>query len=160
MPVRPAPLRRHVGRSALTASVGRPHYCRTMTGLTPYLHLPGTAREALLFYRSVFGGELGMNTFAEFGREDGPADAVAHGMLTGPVTLFAADVATGEPSLRLEGVMFALLGAAEPEELESWFAALGEGGQVVDPLQRRAWGDHDGQVRDRYGVLWLIGYQG
>ena len=30
---------------------------------------------------------------------------------------------------------------------------------MVDPLQRRAWGASDGQVRDRYGVLWLIGYE-
>jgi len=27
-----------------------------MTGLTPYLSFPGTARQALTFYREVFGG--------------------------------------------------------------------------------------------------------
>jgi PhnB protein len=30
---------------------------------------------------------------------------------------------------------------------------------VVDDLQRRPWGASDGQVRDRYGVRWLIGYE-
>jgi PhnB protein len=56
--------------------------------------------------------------------------------------------------------MFALLGTAEPAVLEHWFAALADGGTVVDPLQKRPWGDHDGQVTDRYGLTWLIGYQG
>ncbi|WP_029146061.1 VOC family protein [Microbacterium luticocti] len=131
-----------------------------MTALAPYLHLPGTAREALGFYHSVFGGEVGVNTYAEFGRDDGPGDAVAHGMLDGPVILFAADAAEGEQTVRVQGMMFSLLGAAEPTELRHWFAALAEGGTVVDPLQQRPWGDHDGVVTDRYGLTWLIGYQG
>ena len=70
-----------------------------MTGLTPYLSFPGTAREALTFYQGVFGGELVLNTLADFGREDGPADAIAHGMLQGPVELFASDGALGDPDL-------------------------------------------------------------
>ncbi len=131
-----------------------------MTGLIPYLHLRGIARQALLFYQSVFGGETEMNTYAEFGRDDGPPDAIAHGTLQGPVVLFAADAAEGEPALRLEGVMFSLLGSAEPAVLERWFARLAEGGTIIDPLQRRAWGDHDGQVTDGFGVTWLIGYTG
>lgn len=131
-----------------------------MTAPTPYLHFPGTAREALTFYHSIFGGELQINTYGDFARDDGPADAVAHGMLQGPVTLFAADAAAGEPVVQLQGVLFALLGTAEPTVLQQWFSALSEGGAIVDPLQRRAWGDHDGQVADRYGVTWLIGYAG
>ncbi|MBN9215168.1 MAG: glyoxalase [Microbacterium sp. SCN 70-200] len=131
-----------------------------MTGLTPYLHFDGDARGALEFYRDVFGGELVINSYADFGREDGPADAVAHGMLQGPVELFAADAAPGEATLALRGILFSLLGTAEPAELERWFAALAEGGEVVDLLTLKPWGDHDGQVRDRFGVTWLIGYQG
>jgi PhnB protein len=131
-----------------------------MTRLTPYLSFPGTARQALTFYQGVFGGELELNTLGGFGRSDGPPDAIAHGMLQGPVELFASDAAPGEPSLRLEGVVFSLLGTAEPARLEAWFAALSDGGVDIDPLQKRPWGDHDGQVTDRFGVRWLIGYQG
>jgi PhnB protein len=132
----------------------------SMTRLTPYLSFPGTAREALTFYQEVFGGELVLNTLGDFGRDDGPAGAIAHGMLQGPVELFASDAAAGEPCLRLEGVMFALLGTADPATLEGWFAALSDRGVDIDPLQARPWGDHDGQVTDRFGVRWLIGYQG
>lgn len=130
-----------------------------MTGLTPYLALPGTARQALTFYQQVFGGELVLNTLADFGRDDGPADAIAHGMLQGAVELFASDAAPGDPTLLVEGLVFSLLGAAESSTLEAWFAALCDGGSNVDPLQLRPWGAHDGQVTDRFGVRWLVGYE-
>ncbi|MGN8027599.1 hypothetical protein [Microbacterium sp. 22242] len=64
-----------------------------MTGLVPYILFPGTAADALPFYQSIFGGELAMHTFAEFQRADGPADAIAHGTLSGPVALGGADAA-------------------------------------------------------------------
>jgi len=131
-----------------------------MTGLTPYLHFDGTAREALAFYRDVFGGEVVLNTFEDAGRTDGDASRIAHGMLQGRVELFAADTEPGGIPSRLEGTLFALLGTAEPDELREWFARLSEGGEVIDPLALKPWGDHDGQVRDRYGIVWLIGFQG
>jgi PhnB protein len=132
-----------------------------MTDPTPYLHLPGTARDALTFYGAVFGGEVTVHTFAEFGRTDGPAEAIAHGYLSeGPVALFAADVSGDVAPLRTEGLMLALLGTADPTTLRSWFAQLSDGGRVVDDLQARPWGAADGQVVDRHGVHWLIGFEG
>jgi len=127
---------------------------------TPYFHFSGIAREALTFYGDVFGCSVQLHTFQEFQRTDGPAEAVAHGSLMGgPVRLFASDVAGDEPPLRSEGVMFSLLGTAEPSTLRGWFSRLSEGGRVVDDLQVRAWGASDGQVIDRYGVHWLIGFE-
>ena len=133
-----------------------------MTAPTPYLFFPGSAREALTFYGRVFGGAVRLHTLAEFGRTDGPPDAIAHGYLEdGPVALYAADaVGEGAAPLRLEGMFVALLGAASPPTLRAWFAALSEGGRVVDDLQVRPWGATDGQVVDRYGVPWLIGFEG
>ena len=131
-----------------------------MTAPVPYLHFPGTAREALTFYGEVFGCQVQVHTFAEFGRADGPPDAIAHGYLdAGPVALFAADVPAGEPPFRSEGIMLALLGTADVPTLRDWFARLSEGGQVVDDLQARPWGASDGQVIDRYGLHWLIGFE-
>src|SRR5665811_2517850 len=54
-----------------------------MSDPTPYIHLPGTAREALTFYAEVFGCGVEMFTMQDFDRTDGPADAIAHGYLTG-----------------------------------------------------------------------------
>jgi PhnB protein len=132
-----------------------------VTAPTPYLHLPGTARDALAFYAGVFGGRVTAHSFADFGRTDGPADAVAHGQLVdGAVALFAADVAGDEPPLRTEGLMMSLLGAAPPATLRGWFTGLAAGGRVLEDLQRRPWGASDGQVVDRFGVHWLVGFEG
>lgn len=132
-----------------------------MTGLIPYLLFPGSSAEALSFYASVFGGETRLFTYADAGRADGPGDAIAHGMLVnGPVELAGADAAAGESTVSMNGVFFSLLGAAEHETLAAWFDALAEGGSIIDPLQKRPWGDHDGTLVDRFGVPWLIGYQG
>lgn len=131
-----------------------------MADLTPYLLLPGTAREALTFYGGVFGGTVNLHTLAEFGRTDGPADALAHGYLSdGPVTVFAADVTGDEQPLRTEGLMFSLLGTSDPTTLHGWFTGLADGGTVLDDLQVRPWGATDGQVVDRFGLRWLIGYE-
>ena len=131
-----------------------------MTAPIPYLHLPGTARDALTFYGAVFGCRVQLHSFAEFGRTDGPADAIAHGYLTdGPVAIFASDVSGDEPPLRSEGIMLSLLGAASASSLRQWFSDLSDGGRVVDDLQVRPWGASDGQVIDRHGVHWLIGFE-
>ncbi|GAA1544049.1 PhnB protein [Microbacterium ginsengiterrae] len=129
-----------------------------MSGLVPYLSFPGNAAEALTFYRDVFGGTLELFSYEQFGRTDGPADAIAHGALSGPVQLFASDAAGDEDAVHMVGVSFSLLGAADPQTLQAWFAALAEGGMIIDPLQERPWGDTDGQVADRYGIRWLIGH--
>lgn len=132
-----------------------------MSAPTPYIHLPGTARDALTFYGEVFGSRVHLHSFEEFGRTDGPADAIAHGYLTeGPVTLFASDVTGDEPSIRCEGMTLSLLGTASPAILRRWFSRLSVGGRIVDDLQARPWGATDGQVIDRYGLHWLIGFEG
>jgi PhnB protein len=130
-----------------------------MTAPTLYLTLPGVAADALRFYQDTFGGELTLYTFEEFGRTDGPPSAIAHGMLSGSVDLFAADSAESEAAVRMSGVSIALLGAADGPTLTRWFDKLSVGGEVLDPLQKRSWGATDGQVVDRYGVRWLIGFE-
>lgn len=130
-----------------------------MSGLVPYVSFPGTARNALSFYRDVFGGELVLHTFADFSRDDGPPDAIAHGILTGPVELFGADAGEQERPLALQGLLFSVLGTADPATLERWYAAMSKDGVADDPLQERPWGAHDGQVTDRFGIRWLIGYE-
>jgi PhnB protein len=56
--------------------------------LTPYLHFRGTTRDAMMFYHSVFGGKLSLQTFKELmprripatrPRLDGVRPARSHG---------------------------------------------------------------------------------
>src|SRR6218665_3534600 len=106
-----------------------------MAGLTPYVLFPGNAEEALEFYRGVFGGRLRLHRYAEFGRSDGPADAIAHGVLDGPVRFYGSDAGADEDAAQLTGVFFSLLGASDPETLHRWFGGLAAGGRVLQPLE-------------------------
>jgi PhnB protein len=127
---------------------------------TPYIHFDGNAREALSFYANVFGGTAQLHTFGEFSRTDGPSDAIAHGYLVAsPVELFAADAGSGEPFFRAQGLMLSLLGTGDAATLRHWFKRLSEGGEVVDELEERPWGAFDGQVIDRFGLHWLVGFE-
>jgi len=127
---------------------------------TPYIHFPGTTRQALGFYAEVFGGRAQLHTFGEFQRTDGPAAAIAHGYLVGcPIELYGADAGADDPPFSAQGLMLSLLGTAEPSTMRGWFTRLGEDGSVVDELQQRPWGAFDGQVIDRFGVHWLVGFE-
>ncbi|MGY3566759.1 VOC family protein [Sinomonas sp. RB5] len=125
----------------------------------PYVLFPGNAREALGFYHGVFGGDLALYTRAQFGRTDEPGEAIAHGELTGVVHLCGADADAGVPGVRTEGLMLSLLGTADEPTLRAWFDGLAEGGCVVEALEERPWGASDGQVVDRFGLHWLIGFE-
>ncbi|MUK02479.1 VOC family protein [Vibrio cholerae] len=124
-----------------------------------YITFPGNAREALGFYAGIFGGELALHSYADFSRTDGAPDAVAHGVLDGVVSLAGADASAGEAPVSVEGLMLSLLGTAEPVVLRRWFEELSVGGSVRDPLSPKPWGACDGQVIDRHGLHWLIGYE-
>jgi hypothetical protein len=50
--------------------------------LDPYITFPGTAREAMEFYKGVFGGDLTLSTFTELGGQDAPnPDQIMHSQL-------------------------------------------------------------------------------
>lgn len=130
-----------------------------MTAPLVYVSFPGTAREALGFYAGIFGGQLFLYTYGEFGRKEGPPESIAHGVLDGVVALAGSDAADGEKSVRFEGLLLSLLGTAEPATLHEWFEKLAVDGEVIDPLSPKPWGASDGQVIDRHGLHWLIGYE-
>jgi len=77
----------------------------------------------------------------------------------GPVSLFGSDAAGDEPAVHIEGILLSLLGTAEPDVLHRRFDQLAQSDVVIDPLAPKRWGASDGQVVDRYGLRWLIGYE-
>jgi PhnB protein len=44
------------------------------TKLNPYISFRDNARQAMEFYKSVFGGELTLSTFADFHASEDPAE--------------------------------------------------------------------------------------
>jgi PhnB protein len=126
--------------------------------LNPYVTFNGNAREAMEFYRSVFGGTLSMNTFGEFGMSDSPnADKIMHAQLEteGGFTFMGADPAPGT-EYRPGNTMAISLSGDEAEELRGYWEKLSDGGAVSVPLEKQMWGDEFGMCEDRYGVQWMV----
>ena len=125
--------------------------------LNPYLSFRDNAREALTFYQEVFGGELDLNTFGQYGDQDAPeANLVMHGQLTtadGDV-LMGSDTPPGMDYQPTAGVSLSLSGA--DDKLRDWFVRLSEGGTVTMPLEKQMWGDEFGMVTDRFGIPWMV----
>jgi PhnB protein len=125
--------------------------------LNPYLSFRDNAREALTFYQEVFGGELALSTFGEFGDKDAPeANLIMHGNLTGPdgLQIMGADTPPGMEFAPPAGITLSLSG--DDDKLRTWFEKLAEGGQVTMPLEKQMWGDEFGMLTDRFGTPWMV----
>jgi len=126
--------------------------------LNPYLSFPGTAREAMEFYRTVFGGTLNINTFGELGNPDtAVADKIMHAMLESDrgYTLMASDLAPGMEHKPGENITISLSGD-DVDELRGYWEKLSAGGTVTMPLEKQVWGDEFGMCIDRFGVPWMV----
>jgi PhnB protein len=126
--------------------------------LNPYLNFDGNAREAVEFYRSVFGGELTANTYEEFGNPD-PALAgrIMHAQLETPegYTLMAADLPPGE-EYRPGTTMTVSLSGDTGSPLREYWEKLSDGATITVPLEKQMWGDEFGQLTDRFGIAWMV----
>jgi PhnB protein len=133
------------------------------TRLNPYLSFRDSAREAMEFYHSVFGGKLTTNTFAEFHASEDPAeqDKIMHSQLEtdGGLVIMAADTPN---SMELTpGSNFAVSLSGEDEaELRGYWDKLSDGGTVTMPLDKAPWGDTFGMCVDRFGVSWMVNVAG
>ena len=128
------------------------------TILNPYISFDGNAREAMETYQGIFGGELAISTFGEFGQADTPiADQVMHGQLSAPngMTIMGAD---NPPDTKHEpGNNIAIsLSGSDADELRGYWSKLADGGQVTLPLERQMWGDEFGMCIDRFGIAWMV----
>lgn len=126
------------------------------TRLNPYLHFRGSAREAMEFYRSVLGGTLASNTFGDYGMDGPQADQIMHAQLETEAgfTLMGSDIP--EHMDFPEGSWTVSLSGDEPEVLRGWWEGLAEGATVETPLATQMWGDEFGQLKDRFGVTWIV----
>jgi PhnB protein len=126
--------------------------------LNPYISFVDTARPAMEFYKEVFGGELVVNTFGEYGSEGTPeADKVMHSQLeTGSgFTLMASDTPPGMQRNPGDNITISLSGD-DAAELRGYWDKLSDGGTVTMPLEKQMWGDEFGMCLDRFGVPWMV----
>jgi PhnB protein len=145
---------------------------------TTHLNFRGTARPALELYQSVFGGEVTLATYGDFGMPaDVPgADKVVFGQIASPagIRLMAYDIpgtdetdaaVTAGTTRRENGAtitdrtFFQSLQAESLDELTRYWTGLAEGAKVVEPLAASAWSAGFGMLNDRFGVTWVADVQ-
>lgn len=141
---------------------------------TTHLNFRGTARQALNFYCSVFGGEITLATYGDVGMPaDAPgADRVVFGQVENAdgFRLMAYDIpgAQDDPAVtagstsREHGMtitdrtFFQSLRADSLDELTGYWDALAVGATIVEPLAASAWSRGFGMLTDRFGVTWVL----
>lgn len=132
-----------------------------MTKLNPYISFNGKAREAIEFYKTVFGGELTMSTFKQGGMvtDESDAEKIMHAMLIiGPeMTLMVSDTPKHMAYKPAAGFSVSLSGESSDEQkLKGYWDKLSEGANVAMPLNVAPWGDTFGMLTDKFGIDWMV----
>lgn len=141
---------------------------------TPHLNFRGDARAALEFYQSVFGGQVVIATYGDFGMptEAPGADKVVFGQVETEdgFRVMAYDIpgqtggsASGAGSTRrANGVtntdqpFFVSLRGATLDEVQGYWEKLSAGASIVEPLTASAWSAGFGMLTDPFGVTWIL----
>jgi PhnB protein len=127
--------------------------------LNPYLSFRDTARGAMAFYRTVFGGTLEVTTFGDFKMAQNPAetDKIMHSMLTAPngFVLMGSDT-PGHMDFKPGNTMTVSLSGDDEAELRGYWNKLADGGAISFPLDKAPWGDSFGMLTDKFGTPWMV----
>lgn len=131
--------------------------------LNPYLSFQDNTREAMEFYRTVFGGKLDMRTFKEFHASQDPSEdnLIMHSVLEAEngITFMASDTPSRMEYRAGTNMSMSLSGDNEAE-LTAYFEKLSAGGMITMPLEKAIWGDSFGMCTDKFGVQWLVNIAG
>ena len=126
--------------------------------MNTYVNFNGTCARAFRHDEEPLGGTItSMTTFGErpdHGQVD-PAwqDRVVHArMAVGGAVLMGADIQGAEPMRSA----YLTLNPASVGDAERVFAALADGGEVFMPLRETFFAIRFAQLRDRFGVNWMI----
>src|SRR5687768_11056815 len=155
--------------STTTAPIGAEQETKRAAGsvaavkVEPYLFFGGRCEEAVEFYRQALNAEVvAMMRFKDAPQSGGcgPANGVngeriMHAGFRVGETLIMASDGCDDAKPKFEG--FALSITAPSEEVATRrFAALAEGGQIIQPLSQTFFAKCFGMVTDRFGVMWMV----
>jgi PhnB protein len=126
--------------------------------LDPYLFFDGNCREAMEFYKKVFGGDLTVQTYDEVpgdmpGKEQMKGKVIHASLRGGDASLMASD--SRDEALAGGKIQLSISGEDEPR-LRKIFDGLAAGGKVSSPLKKEFWGDTFGSLTDKYGIGWMV----
>jgi PhnB protein len=126
--------------------------------MNTYVNFAGNCAEAFRFYEQHLGGTIGM--MMTHGQSPDQSrvtpewkDAVLHARVSiGGTELMGADIPSAQPMRSA----YLSLAAGSDAEAERMFAALADGGEVFMPMQETFFATRFGQLRDRFGINWMI----
>ena len=120
--------------------------------IQPYISFNGSAREAMTFYHAVFGGQLDIVTFGQFGVPNEPSDGVMHSALIvdGETIIMGSDAMHETPS----GIALSISGPSA--QLHELFEKLRDKATDIHELKVEQWGDEYGDLFDKFGVRWMF----
>jgi PhnB protein len=128
--------------------------------INPYLFFNGNASDAVAFYQKAIDATV--VRIARYSDTPGGnlppehADKVMHAHLeTGGGTLLLSDGVMGPPNTHGDGVCVCLQYDGRGD-VDRHFAALAEGGTVLEPLQDTFWGARFGLLKDTFGIHWMF----
>ena len=126
--------------------------------MNTYVNFPGTCAEAFRYYEKHLGAEPGMMmTHGQLPDQSRVSrewkGAVLHARISlGGIELMGADIPSALPMRSA----YITLSVDSDAEAEGIFSALSEGGEVLMPMEKTFFASRFGQIRDRFGVNWMI----
>ena len=126
--------------------------------MNTYVNFSGKCAEAFRYYEKHLGAKVGMMmTHAQLPDQSRVSpdwkDAVLHArVLIGDSEIWAADIPKAEPMRSA----YLTLRMDSDSDAERVFSALSDGGQVLMPIREEFFASRFGQVRDRFGINWMI----
>ena len=123
-----------------------------------YVNFAGKCAEAFRFYEQDLGGTITMlMTHGQAPDQSNVKpdwkDAVLHARISiGGTELMGADIPNAQPMRS----SYLSLNVESDAEAERIFSALSDGGEVFMPMQETFFATRFGQLRDRFGLNWMI----
>ncbi|ETZ24642.1 VOC family protein [Pedobacter sp. V48] len=140
-----------------------------MATTNTYLNFNGDCQAAFNFYKSVFGGEFTyigrfgeMPETEEYKVPQADKSKVMHVSLPIGNSILMGSDCGGEwaPSF-VQGNNFAVsISANSKDEADRIFNGLSVEGKITMPLANTFWGDYFGMLTDKFGVNWMMSYNG
>ena len=134
-----------------------------MKSVTTYLNFNGNCRQAMTFYQQCLSTDLQLTPFPDDQGKPStdPKAGIMHARLSrgGAPILMASDTPSGESLKADSNLSFSVSVDCESlDEMERYFKALSQGGQVRLPLSDMFWGARFGMLTDQFGVQWMFNY--
>jgi PhnB protein len=123
-----------------------------------YVNFAGKCAEAFRFYEKHLGGKIGMMMTHGQAPDQSHVrpewkDAVLHARISVAGTeLMGADIPGAQP-MRSAYLSLSVDADADAERI---FSALAEGGEVFMPMEETFFATRFAQLRDRFGINWMI----